>query len=421
MISTTSNPNVVSGLGIEIDENRVIIQPGVCRVGGKEVQVQQKATFEIPPAGSILVEKEPYVLSSDRPNTWAQGTHLKGCNSNSTVIPGCLVPGSVEVRLPDGTLVEKDRDYLIDDHWAVLGRTADGRISTDSQVLITYHIGLMRLDGIDITTSGKVLLVKGEATKNRCMPPPVGKGNTRLAHVYMPYHEPLIDPWQIFVAGPAYPEPDAAELARRGALVPKTIEKLRAGKPVTVVAWGDSVTCGCDATKPECQFPNLFASRLRERFPKATVKLVNAGIGGSNTNQRLPEIDQQVLSHHPDLVTMEYVNDMGLPLDQVKKNYEQAIAKIRAAGAELIIITPHFVMPEWMGHKHARGKEVRPAVDVIRKVAADAKCALADTSKRWEYLETEGIPYLTLIDSGINHPGDRGHELFVKDLMTFFP
>ena len=81
----------------------------------------------------------------------------------------------------------------------------------------------------------------------------------------------------------------------------------------------------------------------------------------------------------------------------------------------------NFVMPPWMGHPHPRGKETRSTVEVLRKVCAEQKVALADTSKRWEHLEVEGLPYTTLLVNGINHPDDRGHEMFVADLMAFFP
>jgi hypothetical protein len=74
-----------------------------------------------------------------------------------------------------------------------------------------------------------------------------------------------------------------------------------------------------------------------------------------------------------------------------------------------------------MGHEHPRGKETRSTVEVLRKVTAAEKVALADMSKRWEHLEAEGLPYTTLLVNGINHPDDRGHQLFVADLLTFFP
>src|SRR2546428_10156179 len=60
------------------------------------------STFAIAPAESIVVENEPYVLSSDKPDRWIKGTHLKGCLSQVTVLPGCLVPGSVVVKTTDG-------------------------------------------------------------------------------------------------------------------------------------------------------------------------------------------------------------------------------------------------------------------------------------------------------------------------------
>src|SRR5439155_20052582 len=98
-----------------------------------------------------------------------------------------------------------------------------------------------------------------------------------------------------------------------------------------------------------------------------------------------------------------------------------AFEQIRAAGGEIILITPHFTMPEMMGHEFPRGKETRKGVEELRKIAAEQSVALADVSKRWEHLAKEGLPYVTLLRNSINHPDDRGHELFVKELMTFFP
>ena len=168
-------------------------------------------------------------------------------------------------------------------------------------------------------------------------------------------------------------------------------------------------------------FAQLFPARLQQRFPKSKITAHNAGIGATTSEQRLPALQKEVLDFHPDLVTIEFVNDMGQPDDAVRKRYAEIFKQIRAAGAEAILITPHFVMPPWMGHEHPRGKETRETVTVLRELAAAYKVALADTSRRWEHLEAEGLPYTTLLWNGINHPDDRVHELFVKDLLTFFP
>jgi hypothetical protein len=118
---------------------------------------------------------------------------------------------------------------------------------------------------------------------------------------------------------------------------------------------------------------------------------------------------------------IEFVNDMGFSRDLIFKNYTDAVGRIRAIGGEVIVLTPHFVRPDWMPEgKGMRTPETRPAVTYLREFCAQNQVGLADTSRRWEYLWVEGLPYLTLLYNGINHPDDRGHALFVNDLKLFF-
>ena len=386
---------------------------------GRRVLVGSTA-FDIVPAQSVSIENELYLLSSDKPDRWAKGTHLKGCLSKVTALPDCLVPGSVVVKLPDGTVLERNKDYLLDERWAALARVDSGRIAKDTQVLISYRVGQMRLDQIQLDPHGKPALVQGEPRKTSPQPPALLPGHTAFANIFMPYHARTVEDWQLFRIGRPFPEPDKAEMQRRASFIPKTLAKLRAGREVRIVTWGDSVTAGGDAS-PGRAFPELFTSRLQARFPSATIVLTNAGIGATNTSQRLPHLPDQVLLHRPDLVTIEFINDMGFPDAVMRRNYVQAFSQIRASGAEVILITPHFAMPEMMGRAHERGPETRPNVQLLRILANENTVALADVSKRWEHLESEGLPYITLLDNGINHPNDQGHELFVKELLTFFP
>jgi len=416
------NPSVLEGLEIVIEPDAVLVKPGRCLVEGKEVGVQTAIRLEIDPAPEESVENEKQVLQTVVPKGWFYGTRLLACMAGGGVTaPGCFTPRSASVKGLDGTVFEEGKDFQVDDKWGMLGRTETSTFAADQEVLVNYSYGLMRIDTILISADGKVSLATGEPSWVCPHPPEVSSGYLRLANVFRPYHAQTVQPWHVFVIGPPYPEPTTDEIARRGRLIPKTLEKLTSGEAVHIVAWGDSVTCGGDASTPEKAFPQLFASTLGERFPKATITLTNAGIGGSNTNQRLPNIQEEALSFKPDLVTIEYINDMGLPAEDMKRNYFSAIDQIRAISAEVIIITPHFAFPEWMGHEVARGGETRAAVKVLREIAAEKEVALADTSKRWAYLETEGIPYLTYLFNGINHPDDRGHGLFVKDLMNCFP
>lgn len=277
------------------------------------------------------------------------------------------------------------------------------------------------MDAVVLSPEGNVQVVQGRPDRVCPLVPDVTSGTLVIAHVYMPRFSTSVEPWQIFTVGTPLPEPDSSEIRRRAATVAGTLQKLKAGKPVSIVTWGDSVTVGGDASTPEKAYANLFITRLRERFPQAEITHTNAGIGGSTTDMRLPDLDRDVLQYKPDLVTIEFVNDMPFSCEKIRQNYAKAFEQIRQAGAEIIMITPHFTMPEWMGHPHPRGLETRPAVECLRRFAKEMNVPVSDTSKRWEHLESEGIPYEIFLRNGINHPDDRGHELFVKDLLSFFP
>jgi lysophospholipase L1-like esterase len=272
-----------------------------------------------------------------------------------------------------------------------------------------------------VAADGKVSLVKGKAERATPQPPELPTNSLRLANLFMSAGAPTLSADRVLVIGDGFAEPDEQRCTMRAALVNKTLAKLRAGKPVALSAWGDSVTAGGEASSPEKSFPRLFATRLGERFKSSRITLINAGIGGSNTVGRLPNLHKEVLVHQPDLVLIEFVNDMDLPEATVRENLDSAFQQIRGAGAEVILITPHFTMPEMMKASGWRTPETRPMVSVLRAVADDKSVALADVSRRWEHLEKEGLPYITLLENGINHPDDRGHALFVHELMTFFP
>ncbi|MEA2709835.1 MAG: hypothetical protein QOF78_2436 [Phycisphaerales bacterium] len=413
--------DLCGGLGTP-NRNRVPINGGEHRLpDGRVIHLEGYADYAFAPSPQKHIVDEAYVLAAGKPDRWVHGTPLRALIAGGTPLPGCLNPGTVIVKLPDGTVAERGKDYLLDEHWGTLTRIEGGRIAADTDVKVTYFVQTMRLDTIEVDAAGKVDVVQGTPALTCPLPPPRTPGSTAWANVFMPYGSPVVQPWQVFEIGKLFAEPDDAEMQRRGKFVEKTLAKLRRGEPVTIVTWGDSVTSGGDASTPAKAFAQLFPARLRERFPKSKITHVNAGIGGSNTVGRLPALQQEVLAHKPDLVTIEFVNDMGIPEDQLRKNYQSAFEQIRAAGAEIILITPHFVMPEWMNLEHPRGGETRPPVELLRKIAAEHHVGLADTSRRWAHLETEGLPYITLLVNGINHPDDRGHEMFVKDLMTFFP
>ena len=106
-----------------------------------------------------------------------------------------------------------------------------------------------------------------------------------------------------------------------------------------------------------------------------------------------------------------------------QKNYTRVVEDVRRIGAELILMTPHYVRPDWMGLTEEKrcDEDPRPYVQFLRKFAREHSIALADVSRSYGGLWRRGIPYTTLLVNGINHPNADGMKLFQKALLDLFP
>lgn len=173
-----------------------------------------------------------------------------------------------------------------------------------------------------------------------------------------------------------------------------------------------------------------FVTRLREHFQKANIELITEAWGGRNTGSYLGEppgsvhnYREKVLGAKPDLIVSEFVNDAGLNPPQVAERYGKLLADFQGLGAEWIILTPHYVRPDWMGLTRERevDDDPRPYVKGLREFAAKNQVALADASLRYGRLWRQGLPYNTLMLNSINHPDTRGMKLFADALMELFP
>ena len=151
--------------------------------------------------------------------------------------------------------------------------------------------------------------------------------------------------------------------------IPRTLEKIASGKPVKIVCWGDSVTVGGDASSPEYRYSAVFARRLAAKYPGKPIEVETIAVGGSHSRQWLwPEkfpgregCDwQRIVEAKPDLVTLEFVNDAGLSGETFEQVYDEILARVKALGAELILISPHFTKPEMIGLQNTPGTRETP-------------------------------------------------------------
>ena len=151
--------------------------------------------------------------------------------------------------------------------------------------------------------------------------------------------------------------------------------------------------------------------------------------GGRNTRSYLSEppgsphnYRETVLGVKPDLIISEFVNDAGLTPEQVEERYSGLLRDFKEIGAEWIILTPHYVRPDWMNLTRERDidEDPRPYVRGLRQFAARHNVTLADASLRYGRLWRQGVPYNTLMVNAINHPDARGMKLFADALIALF-
>lgn len=396
------------------------------------------AAFEVPPPPERAVTAEVYsrlpVFQSNAPG-WTKGVVLRGVRTQETSAKGLLVPESLELRIQSGTeteLLKLNQDYGADLEWGTIGRLPDGRIKDAQPVVATYRWGESRLDAVVRTRDGRLVLRAGEPHVAVPRPPTLAAGEVHLGNIWVPGRLRRLAPENLFpILETQYPEAPRSSPTPAESCLPNTLSKLRTGQVVRILAWGDSVTDAGYLARPERErWQGQFVARLQARFPQAALELVTEAWGGRNSASYLSEppgsahnYQAKVLGAKADLIVSEFVNDAGLSPEQVEERYGRLLADFQAAGAEWIILTPHYVRPDWMGLTRERDcdDDPRPYVAGLRRFAAAHGVALADGALRWGRLWRQGIPYTTLLLNAINHPDARGLKLFADSLMELFP
>ena len=124
-------------------------------------------------------------------------------------------------------------------------------------------------------------------------------------------------------------------------------EMLEKEGPITIVAFGDSVTHGAVASG-EINYETVYWNRLKKKINNlrnyVPVNIINAGIGGVSAKDSLSRIDKQVLAHLPDLVIVCFgLNDVNGTLEDYLSSLRIIFEKCINSGADVFFMTPNML------------------------------------------------------------------------------
>ena len=237
------------------------------------------------------------------------------------------------------------------------------------------------------------------------------------------------------------------------------IKKLIAGEDVTFIFYGDSITCGANASwfvgvEPgQYSYPMLFTEAIADLFgytvnyvnvsnlhslikpvpadyvagTRGTINFINSAVGGWNTKDGLNNFDTfvkpYIQQYGCDLLVLAYgMNDGGTSVSSVMNSTKSMVEKAYALSSDLHVaivstMVPNNLAPGW--YKNQAKQEAEFIILAEELNAAGIKTALTKmTSMSLSILEYKA--FVDYTGNNINHPNDFFGRVYAQTLLQSF-
>lgn len=205
--------------------------------------------------------------------------------------------------------------------------------------------------------------------------------------------------------------------------LPHCLGRLSDGQGLTIVALGDSITAGANASGNfnrapfQPAYPELVRRGLAEHYG-VDVRLSNLAVGGTDTAWGITQVDT-VVAAKPQLVVLAFgMNDAA---NRAAAEYQSNIKKIIEAirlqlpKCEFILVASMLGNRDWTRLKHEVFPQYRDALEQL----CEPGIVLADLTSTWcRFLELK--PDWDLTGNGVNHPNDFGHRVYAQTILSHF-
>ncbi|HYC17792.1 MAG TPA: SGNH/GDSL hydrolase family protein [Pseudolabrys sp.] len=217
------------------------------------------------------------------------------------------------------------------------------------------------------------------------------------------------------IADTAAPACDAPlDLIRLANPLSHIAHKVSAGEAITVVAIGSSSTAGAGASSPKSNYPSRLEVELRRHFPRLSITVLNRGVGGEEVPDMLARFDSSVIAAKPDLVLWQLGTNSVIrdhPLADHSALIRSGINKIRAVGADVVLIDPQFA-PKVIAKPEAES--------MVALIATTAKREDVDLFRRFDVMrhwrEVDHLEFETFVSPDGLHMNDWSYACMAKEL-----
>lgn len=200
------------------------------------------------------------------------------------------------------------------------------------------------------------------------------------------------------------------KVATRGYLS-RTVARLKAGKPLRILAIGSSSTQGVGASSADATYPMQLERALARKFPGQSIKVINSGIAGETSKVTLARLDRELNRLKPDLVLWQVGTNDALNAEVSETDFtaavERGVAAIESRGSEIILIDQQFFRKAPDPARYERFVAVLGRVAHRRRLHLFSRYLLM---KFWEASGHGGVETMLAPDGF--HMNDRGYACF---------
>jgi lysophospholipase L1-like esterase len=203
-----------------------------------------------------------------------------------------------------------------------------------------------------------------------------------------------------------------SDLTRLNQPLDRVARKIAEGSGITIVALGSSSTAGAGASTSAASYPSRLEAELTAIFPHLPIRVLNRGVGGEEMPNMLARLDKAVIAEAPDLVLWQLGTNSvlrGREIDRSVPLIHEGLARMRAIGADVVLIDPQFA-PKVI---------VKPDAErMVELIAATAKAENIDLFHRFGVMRywhnVDHVPFADFLSSDGLHMNDWSYACVAK-------